>query len=78
MVMPRGGDMYLLGGLIDEQQVRSTVRLSDGSWNDGPSLPEVRSRFCAVAIDESTLAILGGEVDGSPTSAEMKTYSISR
>lgn len=36
-------------------------------------------RFCAVALDESSIAILGGEVpttDGIAISAEMKTYNI--
>ena len=39
--------------------------------------PLARSRFCAVAIDQNTIAILGGEVDeeeGFPT--DMKTYSL--
>ena len=38
-----------------------------------------RSRFCSVAIDQNTIAILGGEVDeeeGFPT--DMKTYSLDR
>ena len=36
-------------------------------------------RFCAVALDDSSIAILGGEVptsDGIAISAEMKTYNI--
>ena len=42
-------------------------------------IPELSLRFCAVALDESSIAILGGEVptsDGIAISAEMKTYNI--
>ena len=76
--MPKSRVMYLLGGVIEDQQTRSVERYTDGSWSDGPSLPEVRSRFCSVALDDSTFAILGGEMEGAPVSREMKTYAIDR
>jgi len=73
------GQMYILGGLVNGEMVRSSEKLSGFTWTAGPSLPEGRSRFCAVALDESSIAILGGEVptsDGIAISAEMKTYNI--
>ena len=76
--MPNTDVIYIMGGIIDGEQTRNVERYSDGRWQSGPSLPEVRSRFCAVALDQTTLAILGGEVENSPVSSEMKTYYIDR
>jgi len=42
-------------------------------------MPEGRSRFCAVALDDSSIAILGGEIptqDGIAISPDMKTYNL--
>jgi len=73
------GQMYIMGGLVNGEMVRTSEKLSGDTWTAGPSLPEGRSRFCAVTLDDSSIAILGGEVptsDGIAISAEMKTYNI--
>ena len=57
------GNMYVMGGLVGGKISNSSEVLeiedNDGTtWKEGPKLPESRSRFCAVAIDATTLAIL--------------------
>ena len=57
------GNLYVLGGLVDGLISNSSEVLesedNDGTtWKEGPKLPESRSRFCAVAIDASSLVIL--------------------
>jgi len=72
--------MYVMGGLVNGERVRTSEKLEGDTWTQGPSMPEGRSRFCAVALDDSSIAILGGEVptsDGSSDiSAAMKTYNM--
>jgi len=73
------GQMYILGGLVDGEHVRNSEKHSGDEWTDGPNLPEGRARFCAVALDDSSIAILGGEVpgnDGITISSEIKTYNV--
>lgn len=57
------GNMYVMGGLVEGKISNSSEVLemedNDGTtWKEGPKLPESRSRFCAVAIDGTTLAIV--------------------
>ena len=57
------GNMYVMGGLVGGKISNSSEVLeiedNDGTtWKEGPKLPESRSRFCAVAIDATTMAIL--------------------
>ena len=57
------GNMYILGGLVDGKISNNSEVLeiedNDGTtWKEGPKLPESRSRFCAVAIDGTNLAVL--------------------
>jgi hypothetical protein len=37
--------MYILGGLIDDELTRTSEKLSGDQWTNGPSLPEGRARF---------------------------------
>ena len=57
------GNLYVLGGLVDGMISNSSEVLesedNDGkTWKEGPKLPESRSRFCAAAIDASSLVIM--------------------
>jgi len=73
------GQMYIFGGLVDGELARTSEKLSGDEWTSGPDMPEGRSRFCAVALDDSSIAILGGEIptqDGIAISPDMKTYNL--
>jgi len=60
------GDMYILGGIVDDEQTFTVEKWGPGmdEWETVTDLPEVRARFCAVPIDNRFLAVIGGETDG--------------
>ncbi|XP_040569991.1 uncharacterized protein [Lepeophtheirus salmonis] len=73
-------NMYILGGIIEDERTGIIEKLSNGSWvEESARLPEPRSRFCAVALDSANvIAILGGETgDEEETLAtrDMKIYN---
>ncbi len=37
--------MYLLGGMVNGEIIRSSEKLSGDAWTNGPSLPEGRARY---------------------------------
>jgi len=74
------GKMFILGGIIEGEQTGSVEVWDEDlqQWIDGPEMPEVRARFCAVAVpgsDDRFLAVVGGEMDGELLSS-MKTLDL--
>ncbi len=80
------GDMFIAGGFVDGERTATVERLPkdrESGWRSSTSLPEPRSRFCAVAVSDNTVAVVGGESGESGTTderkatADLKTYSLS-
>jgi len=72
-----GGNMFILGGIIDGDQSFSVERWDpvEEEWRASSDMPEVRVRFCAAAVDTRFLAVIGGEMDGEVLDS-MKTLDL--
>merc|ERR1719367_1966586 len=72
-----GGNMFIVGGIIDGDQSFSVERWDSEqeSWQAANDMPEVRVRFCAAAVDTRFLAVIGGEMDGELLDS-MKTLDL--
>eukprot|EP00095_Tigriopus_kingsejongensis_P005001 snap_masked-scaffold139_size317827-processed-gene-0.5 protein:Tk05001 transcript:snap_masked-scaffold139_size317827-processed-gene-0.5-mRNA-1 annotation:"kelch domain-containing protein" len=68
--------MLILGGFVEGVRVAGSEQLDGGesTWAPGPSMPEARSRFCAVALSKTMFAIVGGETEEAMATNDMKTF----